>query len=119
MEFSSFVNKIQRVCSQRSKHPCVKGLTLVINKMINDILGFNWIAVLCILIFDIILKITTTSKTDIDSYLKKDTQSLLTLAVLWPNILGHEIMLLWTVAQYIGFVMAAIATAPQALETLL
>ena len=44
---------------------------------------------------------------------------MLTLAVLWPNILGHEIMLLWTAAQYIGFVMAAIATAPQALETLL
>ena len=43
----------------------------------------------------------------------------LTLAVLWPNILGHEIMLLWTAAQYIGFVMAAIATALQALETLL
>ena len=49
----------------------------------------------------------------------RESAGTLTLAVLWPNILGHEIMLLWTAAQYIGFVMAAIATALQALETLL
>ena len=102
--------------------PIPKGLllfhpeTLPHDTKVNDFVPLTVTLMLKIAFSDFVAAVGICVLTNTSRYLRNSKQddswlkSSIELAVLWPNILGNEIMLLWTTAQYIGFVMSVITT---------